>query len=331
MALLIVRRILYMVVLLAVLSVVAFLIIQLPPGDWVTTFVYQMQQRGIIVDDQMMQSLYKRFGFDRPLHAQYLKWIGNIILRGDFGESMTYSDTVSNLIRERIGLSVVLSLAALLISYVLAVPIGIYSATHPHSAGDYAFTVFGFIGLATPNFLLALILMFLFQRILGWSPGGLFSPEYLAAPWSLGRVIDLLKHMPVPLIVIGTAGTAAIIRILRSSLADELSKQYVITARAKGVAENRILFKYPVRIAFNPIISAVGYILPTIVSGEALVAIVLSLPTIGPLLLHGLSNQDMYLASGIILILGALTMVGTLVSDLFLMAIDPRIRFEARA
>ena len=330
MALHLVRRFIYMIVLLAVLSVVAFIIIQLPPGNWVTTFVYQMQQRGIVVDDQMMQSLYKRFGFDLPLHGQYLRWIGNIVLRGDFGESMTYSDSVSNLIRERMGLSVVLSITTLYISYIIAIPIGIYSATHPRSVGDYAFTTFGFIGLATPNFLLALILMFVFQRVFGWSPGGLFSPEYLASPWSFGRVIDLIKHLPVPLIVIGTAGTATIIRILRSSLTDELSKQYVVTARAKGVAERRILFKYPVRIAFNPIISAIGYVLPTIVSGEALVAIVLSLPTIGPLLLHGLSNQDMYLASGIILILGALTMIGTLVSDILLMIVDPRIRFEAR-
>ena len=224
----------------------------------------------------------------------------------------------------------ILSLGTLIITYIIAVPIGIYSATHPYSVGDYAGTVFGFIGLATPNFLLALILMFLTLRLFGWSPGGLFSPEFLAAPWSLARVWDLMKHLPVPLIVIGTAGTAGLIRILRSSLADELSRQYVITARAKGVDERRILFKYPVRIAINPIISAIGYLLPGIVSGEALVSIVLSLPTIGPMLLDGLRQQDMYLASSVILMLGMLTMVGTLISDLLLVVVDPRIRFEQK-
>ena len=223
-----------------------------------------------------------------------------------------------------------LSLGTLIITYIIAVPIGIYSATHPYSVGDYAGTVFGFIGLATPNFLLALILMFVTLRLFGWSPGGLFSPEFLAAPWSLARVWDLMKHLPVPLIVIGTAGTAGLIRILRSSLSDELSRQYVITARAKGVAERRILFKYPVRIAINPIISAIGYLLPGIVSGEALVSIVLSLPTIGPMLLDGLRQQDMYLASSVILMLGMLTMVGTLISDMLLVVVDPRIRFEQK-
>ena len=246
------------------------------------------------------------------------------------GESMAFNDSVADLIGERLTLSVILSLGTLIITYIIAVPIGIYSATHPYSLGDYAGTVFGFIGLATPNFLLALILMFVTLRLFGWSPGGLFSPEFLAAPWSLARVWDLMKHLPVPLIVIGTAGTAGLIRILRSSLADELSRQYVITARAKGVAERRILFKYPVRIAINPIISAIGYLLPGIVSGEALVSIVLSLPTIGPMLLDGLRQQDMYLASSVILMLGMLTMVGTLISDMLLVVVDPRIRFEQK-
>ena len=324
------RRVLYMVLSLAVLSLVAFMIIQLPPGDYVTTFVHMMQQRGIAVDEAMMRALYERYAFDRPVHEQYLKWIGNIVLRGDMGESMAFNDSVADLIAERLTLSVVLSLGTLIITYIIAVPIGIYSATHPYSVGDYAGTVFGFIGLATPNFLLALILMFVTLRLFGWSPGGLFSPEFLAAPWSLARVWDLMKHLPVPLIVIGTAGTAGLIRILRSSLADELSRQYVITARAKGVDERRILFKYPVRIAINPIISAIGYLLPGIVSGEALVSIVLSLPTIGPMLLDGLRQQDMYLASSVILMLGMLTMVGTLISDMLLVVVDPRIRFEQK-
>ena len=326
----IVRRLFYLLLSAAVLSVVAFLIIQLPPGDFVTKFVFQMEQRGLVVSEEMMRGLYARFGFDRPMHEQYLRWIGNIVLRGDFGESMAFNAPVSELIGERFVLSVTISISTLIITYLIAVPIGIYSATHPYSVGDYAGTVFGFIGLATPNFLLALILMFLAARYFDWSPGGLFSREYLAAPWSFGRVIDLMKHLPVPLIVIGTAGTAGLIRVLRSSLADELGKLYVITARAKGVGERSILFKYPVRIAINPIISDIAYLLAGIVSGEALVAIVLSLPTIGPLLLSGLQQQDMFLASSIVLLLGMLTMLGTLISDLMLVVVDPRIRFEQK-
>ena len=324
------RRLFYVVLSAVALSIVAFIIIQLPPGDYVTQFVFQMEQRGLVVDEAMMRALYQRFAFDRPLHEQYLRWIGNIVLRGDFGESMAFNAPVAELIGERIVLTVTISISTLIITYLIAVPIGIYSATHPYSVGDYAGTVFGFIGLATPNFLLALILMFAAYRRFGWSPGGLFSREYLAAPWSFGRVIDLLKHLPVPLIVIGTAGTAALIRILRSSLADELGRQYVITARAKGVGERQILFKYPVRIAINPIISAIGSLLPAIVSGEALVAIVLNLPTIGPLLLDGLQQQDMFLASSVVLMLGMLTMIGFVLSDLMLVVVDPRIRFERK-
>ena len=326
----VVRRLFYLVLSTAVLSVVAFLIIQLPPGDFVTKFVFQMEQRGLVVSEEMMKGLYARFAFDRPVHEQYLKWIGNIVLRGDFGESMAYNKPVSELLGERFLLTVTISIGTLIITYLIAVPIGIYSATHPYSIGDYTGTVFGFIGLATPDFLLALILMFLALRYLNWSPGGLFSREYLAAPWSVGRVLDLMKHLPVPLLVIGTSGTAGMIRVLRSSLADELGKQYVITARAKGANERHILFKYPVRIAINPIISGIGYLLPAIVSGEALVAIVINLPTIGPLMLNGLLQQDMYLASSVVLLLGILTIFGTLISDLLLVVVDPRIRFEQK-
>ena len=324
------RRLFYVVLSAVALSIVAFIIIQLPPGDYVTQFVFQMEQRGLVVDEAMMRALYRRFAFDRPLHEQYLRWIGNIILRGDFGESMAFNAPVAELIGERIVLSVTISISTLIITYLMAAPIGIYSATHPYSVGDYAATVFGFIGVATPNFLLALILMYLMHSLFGWSPGGLFSREYLAAPWSVGRVIDLLKHLPVPLLVIGTAGTAGLIRVLRSSLADELGRQYVITARAKGVGERQILFKYPVRIAINPIISDIAYLLPAIVSGEALVAIVMNLPTIGPLLLDGLRQQDMFLASSVVLMLGMLVMIGTLISDLMLVVVDPRIRFERK-
>ena len=326
----IVRRIIYMVVLLLVLSFVSFLIIQLPPGDYLSTMIQNMRNLGMTVDEQMIRALENRYGLDQPVLLQYLKWFGNF-LQGDMGRSFQWNEEVTDLIAERLALTVTISIASLMLVYVLAVPIGIYSATHPYSLADYVFTVFGFIGLATPNFLLALILMYLTFTHLGWSVGGLFSRDFVLEPWSIGKVFDLLKHLPIPLIVIGTAGTAAIIRILRGSLLDELAKQYVITARAKGLHEGIILFKYPVRLALNPIISSIGGLLPAIVAGETLVSIVLSLPTIGPLLLRALQAQDMYLAGSMVMLLSGLAMLGTLVSDLMLVSIDPRIRFENEA
>ena len=324
------RRVAYMVALLILLSFVVFVIIQLPPGDYLTTYVATLEARRIPITESLLQGLREQYGLDQPLHVQYLKWAGNF-LRGDMGDSFSQNRDVVKVIGERLALSVTLSISTLILVYLIAVPIGIYSATHPHSFGDYTATVFGFLGLATPNFLLALILMYLAFTYFGWSPGGLFSREYMSAPWSFGKVIDLLKHLPIPLIVIGTAGTAEIIRILRASLLDELSKQYVITARSKGMQEGAILFKYPVRVALNPIISTVGYLLPAIISGETLTAIVLSLPTIGPLLLVALRAQDMYLAGAIVMLLGALILVGNLISDLLLATVDPRIRFGVRA
>ena len=323
------RRVAYMIALLALLSFVVFVIIQLPPGDYLTTYIATLEARRIPITEALLEGLRERYGLDKPLHVQYLKWMGNF-LRGDMGDSFSQNRDVTKVIGERLALSVTLSLSTLILVYLIAVPIGIYSATHPHSFGDYAATVFGFLGLATPNFLLALILMYLAFTYFGWSPGGLFSREYMSAAWSFAKVIDLLKHLPIPLIVIGTAGTAEIIRILRASLLDELSKQYVITARSKGMQEGAILFKYPVRVALNPIISTVGYLLPAIISGETLTAIVLSLPTIGPLLLVALRAQDMYLAGAIVMLLGALILVGNLISDLLLATVDPRIRFGVR-
>ena len=330
MAYYIVRRIFYMIVLLLILSLVSFIIIQLPPGDYLSTMIQNMRNMGMTVDEDMIRRLETRYGLDQPLMVQYLKWFGNM-LQGDLGRSFQWNEEVTTLIAERLALTVTISVGSLLLVYILAVPIGIYSATHQYSIGDYVFTVLGFIGLATPNFLLALILMYLTFSHLGWSVGGLFSREYILEPWGFGKVIDLLKHLPIPLLVIGTAGTASIIRILRGSLLDELAKQYVITARAKGLNEGVILFKYPVRLALNPIISSVGGLLPAIVSGETLVAIVLSLPTIGPLLLRALQAQDMYLAGSMVMVLSALAVVGTLVSDLLLVSVDPRIRFGAEA
>ena len=326
----IVRRIVYMIMLLLILSFVSFMIIQLPPGDYLSTMIQNMRNLGMTVDEDTIRSLEDRYGLDQPVLLQYLKWLGNL-LQGDMGRSFQWNEEVTALIAERLALTVTISLVTLIFVYVVAVPIGIYSATHQYSVGDYFFTVFGFVGFSIPNFLLALILMYLAYQHLGWSVGGLFSREYILEPWSIGKVIDLLKHLPIPLIVIGTAGTAGIIRILRGSLLDELARQYVITARAKGLREGVILFKYPVRLALNPIISSIGGLLPAIVSGATLTSIVLSLPTIGPLLLRALKAQDMYLAGSMVMLLSALAMVGTLISDLLLVTIDPRIRFESGA
>ncbi len=326
----ILRRCIYMVVILLVVSVLAFIIIQLPPGDFLTSYIVQLAQGGEAVDMAQIASLRKQYGLDLPIYAQYFQWMWKMF-HGDMGQSFKYNyKPVSQLLAERLPFTVMLSLLTLVFTYVVAIPIGIYSATHQYSIGDYAFTLVGFSGLAVPNFLLAFILMLLFYKYFGFSIGGLFSPAYILAPWSVSKFIDLLKHLPIPIIVIGTAGTAGLIRVMRGCLLDELRKQYVITARAKGVAEGALLFKYPVRVAINPIISTIGWTLPAIVSGETITAIVLSLPTTGPLLFEALMMQDMYLAGSTIMFLTFLTVVGTLISDILLVWIDPRIRYEKR-
>ena len=322
------RRIAVMVLVLVAVSVCGFAIIQLPPGDFLTDYIAALQMRGTSVDQAEIEALRHQYGLDRPLYAQYLRWMSKIV-RGDMGWSFSYRRPVSDLLQERLPMTVLISVLSLLFVYVVAVPIGIYSATHQYSVADYGFTVFGFFGLATPNFLLALVLMMLFFYLFDLNIGGLFSIQYVNAPWSFAKFLDLLGHLPVPIIVLGTAGTAGLIRVLRGSLLDELSKQYVITARAKGLAEQRLLFKYPVRVAVNPIISTVGWLLPEIVSGETIVAIVLGLPTIGPLVFNSLLSQDMFLAGSTIMLLSFLAVVGTLISDLLLVWVDPRIRFEA--
>ncbi|MCY4485350.1 MAG: ABC transporter permease [Spirochaetaceae bacterium] len=324
----ILRRMGVMVVVLAAVSVCAFVIIQLPPGDYLDDYIAGLQARGTEVDQAEVEALRHQYGLDRPLYLQYLRWIGKIV-RGDMGYSFVYARPVEALLKERLPLTVTISVLTLLFVYAVAVPIGIYSATHQYSFADYGFTVFGFVGLATPNFLLALVMMMLFFYLFGLNIGGLFSMEYVGAPWSFGKLLDLLAHLPVPIVVLGTAGTAGLIRVLRGSLLDELSKQYVITARAKGLDEQRLLFKYPVRVAVNPMLSTVGWLLPEIVSGETIVAIVLGLPTIGPLVFNSLLSQDMLLAGSTIMLLSFLTVVGTLISDLLLVMVDPRIRFEA--
>ena len=324
----IVRRLGYLLVVLWLISVVSFVIIQLPPGDFVTSYALKLAASDDEASQAVLEQLRARYDLDKPLHVQYLKWFGKII-RGDLGYSYHHNRPVLEVIGERLGLTVIVTFTTLVFTYLVSIPIGVYSATHQYSPGDYALTVVGFIGLASPNFLLALILMFILQN-LGVSAGGLFSPDYAGTPWSLGKVWDLIKHLPVPIIVIGTAGTASLIRVMRGALLDELAKQYVVTARAKGVGERALLFRYPVRVAINPIISTVGWLLPEIVSGSTISALVLSLPTIGPALYSALLVEDMFLAGAIIMLLGSLTIVGTIISDFLLVAVDPRIRVEER-
>ncbi len=320
------RRLLYMVPTLLIISIISFTLIELTPGDYLTSYIASLNQAGETVDEGVIASLRKVYGLDQPIYVRYFVWIKKI-LQGDFGRSFEWNAPVSKLIGARLPLTVTISLLSLIFVYAVAIPIGIFSATHQYSLADYFFTSSGFLGLATPNFLLALILMFFFYKYFGLSVGGLFSPEFVRAPWSLAKIMDMMKHMWIPVIVIGTAGTCSLIRVMRGTLLDELQKQYVITARAKGVAEQKLLFKYPVRVAINPIISTIGWMLPSIFSGATVTAMVLSLPSIGPLLLGAMMSQDMYLAGSLLLILATLTVIGTLISDILLVWIDPRIHY----
>lgn len=323
----ILRRVLGMVPTLAVISVLVFIVIQLPEGDIVTSTVGQLEATGVDMSDDRIESLRAQYNLDQPLPIQYLYWIGNFIT-GDMGFSYLYAQPVNELVWERLGYTLLISIGALLFTWLLALPIGIYSAVRQYSTADYAFTTVGLIGLATPNFLIALILMYLGYNWFGLSFGGLFSPEYINAPWSWARFTDLLAHLWIPVIVIGTSGMAITMRLMRANLLDELEKPYVTTARAKGVPPLKLLLKYPVRLAINPFISTIGLLLPTLISGEAIVAVVLNLPTTGPLLIQSLITQDMYLAGSLIMLLSVLTVIGMLLSDLLLAWVDPRIRYE---
>ncbi len=322
------RRLAYMVPTVFLISVVAFVIIQLPPGDYLTTLVTQMTQQGGNVDQSQLAALKARYGLGQPIYVQYGKWISGILLHLDFGQSFALNRPVSSVIWERLPLTVVLAVATLLFSWAVSFPIAIYSAVKQYSAGDYIFTTLGFIGLAIPNFLLALVLMYIGFKYFGQSVGGLLSPEWQSAPWNLGKIVNLLEHLWVPVVVLGTSGTAGLIRVLRAQLLDELRKPYVVAARARGVPERKLLLKYPLRVAINPFISTVGWVLPTLVSGEVIVAQVLSLPTTGPLIVSSLTSQDMYLAGSLILIVSVLTVIGTLISDILLAWIDPRVRLR---
>ena len=326
---LILRRLFWMVPTLLAISVLSFIIIQLPPGDYLTSYISALQETGETVSMEQVAALRKRYNLDDPMYLQYLKWMGGL-LRGDMGMSFEWNRPVTQLIGERILLTMVISITTLLFTWVIAIPIGIYSAVKQYSIGDYVFTFFGFIGLATPGFLLALIFMYVGYSVFGVSAGGLFSPGYENAPWSFDKFLDLLKHLWIPVIIIGMASTAGLIRIMRGNLLDELHKQYVMTAQAKGLGRIRLLLKYPVRVAINPLVSTIGWLLPAIISGSVITAVVLGLPTTGPLLLSALQNQDMYLAGSMVMLLGSLTVIGTLISDILLLLLDPRIRYQKR-
>lgn len=324
----IIKRLIYMIPTLFGMSLIAFFIIQLPPGDYLTSMIARLSDSGENVDPQVVARLREVYGFDDPVIIQYWKWITGILLRGDFGYSFEWNRPVSELIWDRMGSTLAISVAALIFVWAVSLPIGIYSAVRRHSFGDHFFTLLGFMGLAIPNFILALTLMYVSFSVFGQSVGGLYSPEFSNAPWSFAKFMDLLAHLWIPVVVIGTSGTAALIRILRANLTDELSKPYVITAKAKGLPEYKVVLKYPVRIALNPFVSAIGWVLPNLISGVTITAIVLNLPTAGPLLLRSLVSQDMYLAGSFILLMGVLTLVGMLISDILLALLDPRIRFS---
>lgn len=308
-----------------IVSILSFLIMQLPPGDFATSIQARLAASGGADSALSIAQLRADYGLDKPLYIQYLKWV-NQILHGNFGLSLQYSRPVSDIIGERMVLTFVVSIAALVLTVLAAIPIGVYSAVRRYSIGDYALTCLGFLGLAIPNFLLALALMYVAFSAFGLSVGGLYSPQYETAAWSLDKVLDLLQHLIIPAVVLGAASIAQLMRIMRANLLDELGKPYVITARAKGLTERQAIRKYPLRVAMNPMASYVGIMFPQLVSGGIIVSVVLSLPTVGPTLLTSLQAQDMFLAGAIILLVGALTVVGTLISDLLLMWLDPRIR-----
>jgi peptide/nickel transport system permease protein len=323
----IVRRFLLAILTMWVISILSFVIIQLPPGDFVTTYIAMLSASGSSVSAGEADALRDLYGLNQPFYVQYAKWMGRIFT-GDFGVSMEWNRPVTEVIGDRLWLTILISVAALFVTWGLALPIGIYSAVRQYSIGDYIFTLVGFIGLAVPNFLLALVIMYLAFRFFGASVGGLFSSEYELAPWSWGKVWDLMKHLPLPAVILALAGTAQLIRIMRANLLDELRRPYVVTARAKGLEERRVILKYPVRAALNPFASTIAYLFPYLVSGSVIISIVLSLPTVGPLLVRSLISQDMFLAGTIVLLLGILTVIGTFISDLLLMWIDPRLRHQ---
>lgn len=321
----IIHRLLVMIPTLIIISALVFVIIQLPPGDYFTTYMNELQSRGEAVDKEKLEFIKEQYGFGKPMWEQYFVWVFGL-LQGDLGYSFEYSRPVSEVVGDRLSLSFIVSFTTILFTWIMAFPIGVYSAVRQYSIGDYSLTFLGFLGLATPNFLLALVLQWLAYRYFGTSIGGLMDPEFIDQAWTMDKFISVMEHLWVPVIVIGTSGTAGMIRRLRANLLDELHKQYVTTARAKGLPPGRALLKYPLRMALNPFIADIGNLLPEVISGAAIVSIVLSLPTTGPMLLDALQSQDMYLAGSFLMFLATLTVIGTLISDLALAMLDPRIR-----
>jgi len=322
------QRVMLMIPTLLAISVLVFIIIQLPPGDYLTTMINEAVASGMDVDKAKVEFLRAQYGLDKPMWEQYLIWLFGM-LQGDFGYSFEYELPVSDVVGDRLYLSFLLSFSTILFTWVMAFPIGVYSAVNQYSWGDHGLTLIGFLGLATPNFLLALVMMYLAKVYFGISIGGLMDPIYLDQPFSWDKFVSVLQHLWVPVIVIGTSGTAGMIRRLRANLLDELQKQYVVTGRAKGLTPRRLLIKYPLRMALNPFIADIGNLLPQVVSGAAIVSMVLSLPTTGPMLIEALQAQDMYLAGSFLMFLALLTVVGVLISDIALAALDPRIRLGA--
>lgn len=321
----IIRRLLGMIPFIILVSITVFTLIKLTPGDFVSNYAAALAAAGETVDDAMLDAMRARYGLDQSWPVQYWDWISGVMV-GDFGYSFQWQQPVSSLIGERMALTLILSLSTLLFTWSVALPIGVYSAVRRYSIGDYFFTFVGFIGLAVPGFLLALVLMYVGVSVFHSDVGGLFSSQYADAPWSWGRVVDLASHLWIPVIILGTSGAASLIRIMRANLLDQLNQPYVDTARAKGLSEFTLLVRYPIRIALNPFVSTLGWVLPNLVSGAVIISVVLNLPTAGPLLLQALLGQDQYLAGAFLLLLCSLTVVGTLVSDILLALLDPRIR-----
>ena len=323
----ILHRFLWMIASFFAVSLVAFTIIQLPPGDFVTSYAADLATSGSPASADTLQALRLRYGLDQPMPVQYMRWIGNA-LQGDLGQSFEYRAPVADIIWNRLGMTALVAFCTLLFVWIIAFPVGVFSAVRQYSLGDYVITFLSFLGMATPNFLLALLVMYLSVVFLGYSVGGLFSPDFVNAAWSFERVADLLRHLWIPVFVLGVAGIAALVRIMRANLLDELGKPYVETGRAKGLPELTLTLRYPTRVALNPFVSTVGWVLPVIVSGDVIVSSVLSLPTAGPVLIQALKTQDMYLGGALIMFQCILVLIGTLLSDLLLLWLDPRIRYD---
>ena len=325
-----VQRLLVMIPTLIVISIAIFVIIQAPPGDWIETYIAQLKAQGEAVDPAKIDFLRREYGLDLPFYMQYLKWAGGL-LQGNLGFSFEHSMPVSEVVGDRLSLTVVVSLASILFVWVISFPIAVYSAVRQYSIGDYVFTFLGYIGLATPSFLFALILLYLAKEYFDISIGGLMDPQYMGAAWSWAKFQSILAHLWIPVLVIGLPGTAGMIRRLRANLLDELNKQYVTTGRAKGLPPGRLLLKYPLRISLNPFIADIGSLLPELISGSVIVSVVMSLPLTGPMLLQALRSQDMYLAGSFLMFMAFLTVVGVFIPDIMLALLDPRIRLGAGA